>query len=47
MNIDYFLEDNQHDMRGLNEACAETNLITDTIQSWEQIQDRTMFYEQY
>ena len=46
-SIDYFLEENQHDMRGLNEACAETNLITDTIQSWEQIQDRTMFYEQY
>ena len=46
-SIDYFLEENQHDMRGLNEACAETNLITDTIQSWEQIQDRTIFYEQY
>jgi hypothetical protein len=46
-SIDYFLEGNKNDLRGLNEASAETNLITDTIQSWDQVQDRTIFYEQY
>jgi hypothetical protein len=46
-SIDYFLEDNHREMRGLNEACAETNLVSDTIQSWDQIQDRTIFYEQF
>ena len=46
-SIEYFLEGNQQNMKGLNEACAETNLISDTIQSWDQIQDRTIFFEQY
>ena len=46
-SISYFLEQNNDGMRGLNEACAETNLVSDTIQSWDVIQDRTIFYEQY
>ncbi len=46
-SIDYFLSDNNPDKRGLNETCAETNLMTDTIQSWEPLQDRTIFLEQF
>lgn len=45
-SIAYFLEGNNDGKRGLNEACAETNLVTDTIQTWEQLQDRTIFLEQ-
>lgn len=46
-SIDYFLSGNNPDKRGLNETCAETNLMTDTIQSWEPLQDRTIFLEQF
>lgn len=46
-SIDYFLEGNKANKNGLNEACAETNLMTDTIQTWDVIQDRTIFLEQY
>lgn len=46
-SIDYFLCGNQAGKRGLNETCAETNLMTDTIQTWDQLQDRTIFLEQY
>ena len=46
-SIEYFLAGNDAGKRGLNEACAETNLLTDTIQTWEQLQDRTIFLEQY
>lgn len=46
-SIDYFLENQRLNKRGLNEACAETNLITDTIQTFDAIQDRTIFFEQY
>lgn len=46
-SIDYFLAKNDVNLRGLNEATAETNLVTDTIQTWEMIQDRTVFYEQF
>ena len=46
-SIEYFLANNDAGKRGLNEACAETNLMTDTIQTWDQLQDRTIFLEQY
>ena len=46
-SIDYFLSDNKKGKRGLNKTCAETNLITDTIQSWDILQDRTIFLEQF
>lgn len=46
-SIEYFLAKNDAGKRGLNETCAETNLMTDTIQTWEQLQDRTIFLEQY
>lgn len=46
-SIDYFLSDNNPDKRGLNETCAETNLMTDTIQSFGPIKDRTIFLEQF
>ncbi len=46
-SIEYFLAKNDAGKRGLNEACAETNLMTDTIQTWERLQDRTIFLEQY
>ena len=45
-SIDYFLEGNQNDLRGFNESCAESNLMSTTIQSWDVIQDRTIFFEQ-
>ena len=46
-SIDYFLSGNEKELSGLNETCAETNLISNTIQSWDVIQDRTIFLEQY
>lgn len=46
-SIDYFLQDNNLNKCGLNETAAETNLLTTTVQSWDQIQDRTIFLEQY
>ena len=46
-SIDYFLSGNEKELGGLNETCAETNLISNTIQSWDVIQDRTIFLEQY
>lgn len=45
--IDYFLAYNDIGKHGLNEVCAETNLLTDTIQTFGIIQDRTIFLEQY
>ena len=46
-SVDYFLIGNRTGMNGLEETAAETNLLTDTIQTFEQIQDRTIFLEQY
>lgn len=45
--IEYFLANNNAGKQGLNEVSAETNLMTDTIQTVEQLQDRTIFLEQY
>ena len=46
--IDYFLDENTAASKnGLGETAAETNLLTNTIQSWDLIQDRTIFLEQY
>ena len=45
-SIDYFLSDNAYDLRGLNETVAETNLMLNTIQTCERLQDRTIFLEQ-
>ena len=47
-SIDYFLSRNTAaEKAGLNETVAESNLLTNTIQSWDGIQDRTIFLEQY
>ena len=44
---DYFLNDNkQTAKKGLNEMVAETNMISDTIQTADFIQDRTIFMEE-
>lgn len=44
---DYFLNDNtQTNKKGLNELVAETNMISDTIQTADFIQDRTIFLEE-
>lgn len=40
----YFLRDG---LRGLSEAIAETNLIINTTQEWEELGSRTFFYQQY
>ena len=46
--IDYFLDENTAASKnGLGETAAEANLLTNTIQTWDLIQDRTIFLEQY
>lgn len=45
-SIDYFLEDDGC-LRGLSETAAETNLVNNTIQSFDGIQSRTIFLEKY
>ena len=45
--ISYFLEGNAVELRGVNEGCAETNLLSNIAQSWGPIQARTVIWEQY
>lgn len=45
-SIDYFLEDGGC-LRGLSETAAETNLVNNTIQSFDGTQSRTIFLEKY
>ena len=46
-SISYFMEGNAVDMRGINEGCAESNLINNIPQSFGPLQDRTIIWEQY
>jgi len=45
-SIDYFLEDTEC-TNGLYETAAETNLLNNTIQSWDVTQSRTILLEKY
>lgn len=46
-SISYFLNDNHKNWRGLNETCAEINLLVNIPQSFDGIKDRTVILQQF
>lgn len=46
-SISYFLDDNDFNLRGLNETCAETNQLINIPQTFDGIKDRTIILQQF